>query len=112
VFSFGRRRKFNGNVVRLFAAFEFSVDSVGGTQTLNALDLAWKKGFSEHEAAYYIAILMLSGWVEAGEFERAQAAHERLKLVAANWLSQDLITEQFVSDQQPMVDEAVRGLPH
>lgn len=112
MFSFARRRKFNGNVVRLFAAFEFGVDSVGGTQTLNALDLAWKKGFSEHEAAYYIAILMLSGLVEAEEFERAQAAHERLKLVAANWLSQGLITEPFVSGQQPMIDEAVRGLPH
>ena len=112
MFSFGRRRKFNGTVVRLFAAFEFSLENVGGTQTLNALDITWKKGFSEHEAAYYIAMLMLSGWVEAGEYERAQAAYERLKLVSANWLSQGLISEPFVSGQQPMLDEIVRGIPN
>lgn len=109
---FSRRRKFNGTVVRLFAAFEFSVDNVGGTQTLNALDLAWKKGFSEYEAAYYIAILMLSGLIEAGELERAQAACERLRLVSANWLSKGLISEPFVSGQQPMVDEIMRSIPH
>lgn len=108
---FSRRRKFNATVVQLFAAFEFDVDDVGGTQTLNALDITWKKEFSEHEAAYYIAILMLSGWVEAGEYERAHAAHQRLKLVAAKWLILGLISEPFVSGQQPMVDGIMRRIP-
>lgn len=109
---FSRKRRFNATVVRLFQAFEFSLENVGGTQTLNALDIAWKKGFNEHEAAYYIAILMLSGLAEAGEFERAQVAYDRLKLVSANWLSKDLISEQFVSSQQPMVNEIIRSIPN
>ncbi len=108
---FSRRRKFNGNVVRLFPAFEFSLENAGGIQTLHALDIAWKKGFNEYEAAYYIAILMLSGLAEAEEFKRAQAAHERLMLVSASWLRDGLISEPFVSGLQPMVDEIIRSMP-
>lgn len=108
---FSRRRRFNAAVVRLFQVFEFTVENVGGIQTLNVLDIAWEKGFNEYEAAYYIAILRLSGLAEAEEFEHAQKACDRLRLVAANWLSKGLISEQFVSSQQPMVDEIIRSIP-
>ena len=110
---FSRRRRFNAAVVRLLPAFEFTLEDVGGIQALHALDSAWKKGLNEYEAAYYTAVLMLSGLAESGEFKRAQLAYERLVLVSANWLARDgLISEQFVSSLQPRVDEIIRSIPN
>ncbi len=64
---FNKRRKFNGQVAALLPAFGFNLEEAGVMKTLNGLDIAWQKKYTEYEAALFVAYLVFSGMLKAGE---------------------------------------------
>ena len=91
---FNRRQKYNGQVAALLPAFGFNLEESGVIKTADVLDIAWKQKYSEYEGALYVAYLVFSGMLKAGQ-DRADEVMRRVRYVQADWVSKRLVREEL-----------------
>ncbi|WP_027252382.1 hypothetical protein [Photobacterium halotolerans] len=93
---FNRRKKYNGKVAALLPAFGFDLEEAGVMKTVNVLDIAWNQKYSEYEGAIYVAYLVFSGMLKAGD-TRANEVMGKIEYVQNDWLSKGLVRKELAS---------------
>ena len=90
---FGRRKKWNNKVMALLPAFDLKIEELGEMKALEALDLVYHKGFSEHEGALYLAYLGFGGFI-SGNTARADEIKAKIAIVQPEWVKLGRVKSQ------------------
>lgn len=106
---FSKRKRYNGQVALLLPAFGFTLDEAGMIKTLDCLDIAWQQGYSEYEAALFIAYLVFSGMLKTGS-PRAHDVIGRIQFLEQEWISKGVVREDLATRFRSKADEWMRKL--
>lgn len=94
---FGRRRRWNGEVVSLLPVFNLTPEILGGPLAIiDSLDLVYKKGYSHQEGALFLAYNVYVSFLKTGDHRAADLAH-RMQAAEENWLKIGRVTPANVS---------------
>lgn len=105
---FNTRRKYNGKVAALLPAFGFNLEEAGVMKTANVLDIAWDQKYSEYEGALYVAYLVFSGMLKAGD-TRAEDVKNKIEYVQKDWVAKGLVSNELASRFSSKANEWSHG---
>lgn len=105
---FNRRKKYNGKVAALLPAFGFNLEEAGVMKTANVLDIAWDQKYSEYEGALYVAYLVFSGMLKAGD-ARANEVMGKIEYIQKDWVSKGLVRKELASRFSSKAKEWTQG---
>lgn len=83
---FGRRRRWNGEVVSLLPMFDLTPEILGSPLAiLDSLDMVYKKGYSHQEGALFLAYNVYATFLKTDDHRTVDLAY-RINVAEENWL--------------------------
>ena len=105
---FGRKKKYNDEVSALLPVLGIDFNSAGD-KSEKVLSMAWKEGYSVHEAALFVAYNFL-GYLGKNRGIRAALDYiEFIQPTENQWVNEDAVHEQYPRRWRAAIDQTMDG---